>query len=111
MLDLLSPTLQTLHLLHVVPTARTRARIATGPALAALRARGRSAVGRIEDELRSALPLEPNYRWRGIRESSPSIGSALDRAESFLLLGGLLGVLLAGVAVNFNSPVARSRPS
>lgn len=41
----------------------------------------------------------PNYWWRGIRESSPTIGSALERAESFLLLGGLLGVLLAGVAV------------
>ena len=32
-------------------------------------------------------------------QSSPSIGSALDRAQSFLLLGGLLAVLLAGVAV------------
>jgi putative ABC transport system permease protein len=51
------------------------------------------------EDLRAALPLEPGYRWRGIRESSPSIGAALDRAESFLLLGGLLGVLLAGVAV------------
>ncbi|MEM7077425.1 MAG: FtsX-like permease family protein [Pseudomonadota bacterium] len=47
----------------------------------------------IEDE------LKPNYRWISIRESSPRIGSALDRAESFLLLGGLLGVLLAGIAV------------
>ena len=39
------------------------------------------------------------YRWQSIRESSPSIGSALDRAESFLLLGGLLAVILAGIAV------------
>ena len=56
-----------------------------------------------EDEvlntLRDSLELEPNYRWRGIKESSPRIGSALDRGESFLLLGGLLGVLLAGIAV------------
>ena len=51
--------------------------------------------------LKEELPLKPNYRWASIRESSSSIGNALDRAESFLLLGGLLGVLLAGVAVGF----------
>ena len=51
------------------------------------------------NDLKSVLELEPNYRWMDVRESSPRIGSALDRAESFLLLGGLLGVLLAGVAV------------
>lgn len=51
------------------------------------------------EDLKGVLPLEPNYRWQGIRESSPAIGDALSRAESFLLLGGLLGVLLAGVAV------------
>jgi putative ABC transport system permease protein len=52
-------------------------------------------------DLKSRLSdaLDPHYRWRSIRESSPSIGSALDRAERFLLLGGLLAVLLAGVAV------------
>ena len=43
--------------------------------------------------------LTPNYRWRTIKESSPTIGRALDRAESFLLLGGLLAVLLGGAAV------------
>jgi putative ABC transport system permease protein len=43
--------------------------------------------------------LAPHFRWRGVREGSQAVGSALDRAESFLLLGGLLGVLLAGVAV------------
>ena len=41
----------------------------------------------------------PRYRWLGARDSSAAIGSALERAESFLLLGGLLAVLLAGVAV------------
>lgn len=53
------------------------------------------------EALRERLELDddPNFWWRSIRESSPTIGSALDRAESFLLLGGLLGVLLAGVAV------------
>ncbi len=51
------------------------------------------------EALKDELELEPNYRWVSIRESSPRIGSALDRAESFLLLGGLLGVLLAGIAV------------
>ncbi len=43
--------------------------------------------------------LAPNYRWRSIRDANASIGRALDRAENFLLLGGLLAVLLAGIAV------------
>ncbi|MYF29321.1 MAG: FtsX-like permease family protein [Gammaproteobacteria bacterium] len=43
--------------------------------------------------------LSPNYRWRSIRDTNASIGRAIDRAESFLLLGGLLAVLLAGIAV------------
>ena len=76
-LSLLSPTLQTLHLLHVVPTARTRARIATGPALAALRARGRSAVGRIEDELRSALPLDRVHVDAYVRIAEDWVGQSI----------------------------------
>ncbi len=43
--------------------------------------------------------LRPNYRWRSIRDANATIGRALERAESFLLLGGLLAVLLAGIAV------------
>ena len=50
-------------------------------------------------DYKESIDLGNNYRWVSIRESSPRIGSALDRAESFLLLGGLLGVLLAGIAV------------
>ena len=55
------------------------------------------------EDLRGALPLEPDYKWVSARESSPRIGRALDRAESFLLLGGLLGVLLAGIAVGLSA--------
>lgn len=51
------------------------------------------------EALKESLPLDPVFEWQSIRESSPSIGEALARAESFLLLGGLLAVLLAGVAV------------
>ena len=43
--------------------------------------------------------MAPGYRWRDIRAANARIDSALERAESFLLLGGLLTVLLAGVAV------------
>ncbi len=51
------------------------------------------------EALREELAVEANFRWVDVRENSPRIGGALDRAESYLLLGGLLGVLLAGVAV------------
>lgn len=39
------------------------------------------------------------YRLRDVREESAEVGEALDRAESFLLLGSLFAVLLAGVAI------------
>jgi putative ABC transport system permease protein len=56
-----------------------------------------AALENLKEQLQ--IDEQSNFWWRSIRESSPTIGSALDRAESFLLLGGLLGVLLAGVAV------------
>lgn len=40
-----------------------------------------------------------NARLFGVKEGAEGIGNALDRAERFLLLGGLLGVVLAGVAI------------
>ena len=56
-----------------------------------------SALASLFDAIRG--DLAPNYRWRSIRDTNASIGRAIDRAESFLLLGGLLAVLLAGIAV------------
>ncbi|MDZ7686215.1 MAG: FtsX-like permease family protein [Gammaproteobacteria bacterium] len=43
--------------------------------------------------------LGEDARIFGVSEGAEGIGNALDRAERFLLLGGLLGVVLAGVAI------------
>lgn len=43
--------------------------------------------------------LGPEQRIIGVKEGSEGIGDALDRGERFLLLGSLLGVVLAGVAI------------
>ena len=50
---------------------------------------------------RASLPddFDDVYDWDDIKSNNASIGRALERAESFLLLGGLLAVILSGVAV------------
>lgn len=50
---------------------------------------------------RDSLPddFDDVYDWDDVRTSNESIGRALERAETFLLLGGLLAVILSGVAV------------
>ena len=68
------------------------------------RIRYRLQVAGAEDGLRSLHDairdeLAPGYRWRDVRGANARIRNALERSESFLLLGGLLTVLLAGVAV------------
>lgn len=43
--------------------------------------------------------LSEHQQWQDAKSSSASMGMAIERAESFLLLGGSIGVLLAGIAV------------
>ncbi|MGI9292838.1 MAG: ABC transporter permease, partial [Pseudomonadales bacterium] len=43
--------------------------------------------------------LGRNQRVLGVRDSQPTLARALDRAESFLLLAGSMGVILAGIAI------------
>lgn len=50
-----------------------------------------------EAEIKQDLP--PDTRIYGVKEGAEEIGEALSKAERFLLLGGLLGVILAGVAI------------
>jgi len=43
--------------------------------------------------------LKTNQNWEGIKDRQSPLGSNLDRAERFLLLAGLFGIMLAAVAM------------
>ena len=43
--------------------------------------------------------LKENQQWYGVKDRQSPIANSLDRAESFLLLAGLLGIILAAVAI------------
>jgi len=52
-----------------------------------------------EQWFRSIEPWRGRYYIRDVRDESEEVSEALERAENFLLLGSLLAVLLAGVAI------------
>ena len=53
------------------------------------------------------LWLKPNlnqsHQWVGVNEGRPAIANSMDKAETYLLLGGSLAVLLACVAIAMSS--------
>ncbi len=54
----------------------------------------------LTDYLKELQPqLSSNQKVLGVRDSQPTLALALDRAESFLLLAGSMGVILAGIAI------------
>lgn len=60
--------------------------------------------GRIDDLESYRDFLNPNleeaFRWRDFRNESQGFAEVLRRTESFFLLGGLLGLILAGIAIS-----------
>lgn len=66
-----------------------------------------SNLNRLKDWLEPQLGN--HHRIVGVRSNDRSVGSTLDRAESFLLLAGSLGVILAGVALALASRRYSSR--
>ncbi|MCY4322474.1 MAG: ABC transporter permease [Gammaproteobacteria bacterium] len=57
--------------------------------------------GKLE-ALRDALSedMQGRFRWRDVRDSGERLGRVIDRAQSFIMLGGLLAVALGGVAIS-----------
>lgn len=54
----------------------------------------------LADYLEELQPqLSSDQKVLGVRDSQPTLALALDRAESFLLLAGSMGVILAGIAI------------
>ena len=47
-----------------------------------------------------AEDMQGKFRWRGVRESGERLASVIDRAQGFIMLGGLLAVALGGVAIS-----------
>lgn len=47
--------------------------------------------------------LKSNQNWEGIKDRQTPLGNNLDRAERFLLLAGLFGIMLAAVAMAVSS--------
>ncbi len=44
--------------------------------------------------------FEGRFRWRDVRDSGERLAEVIDRAQSFIMLGGLLAVALGGVAIS-----------
>lgn len=83
----------------------------TGAVQLGSRARYRLLLGGDVEPFRAQVEdgLRPEYRWADVRDANEGVTSALDRAESFLLLAGSLGVMLAGVALALASRRYASR--
>lgn len=50
-----------------------------------------------------ASRLDSSQRWLGVKDGRPALAKSLDRAESYLLLGASLSVLLAALAIAISS--------
>ncbi len=53
--------------------------------------------------------LSESQKFRGVKEGASGITSSLERAESFLMLAGVLGVLLAAIAISVSARLYSQR--